>query len=510
MANISKKKWYFSRHHSYGDLTYMFSGFGTLLIEGDALIHYLFANEPIENDYVLSKHKLRNFLTKSLKESGFNQIKAIFFHQHSKWTIKNDETYTVKDSLLNIFTNLSTKYLKIFNSWNDKSWFDYLGSEHISLLLASDSNIYRSNESQFEFIYQVFRRDNLQVGLIDNMKFIDLKVFSFLIDCNREYNVSISRNNEIENEDYSQIMPVFESFDSPLFELKNDELNNILEMNENQVELKIKRLNLNASLPIKWDLKLDYQEKQEFFRKLTEDKKKQVYYRYMEMYADSLDSSKHLHHKIITDIDSKSKTAPEKLGSKAREIIQAKEKEKLKLKEEKELSFLKSLKIKCFEDIEKFFKAVDVNRYSKLALYNLLKLKIKWLQNEPFTYPNRTSNLFLFIKEIIEDFFNFLTQNEAEEYLVCLKNLGFESISNFLKSFLIKNRNDFKSLKKIEANLNTFNHDVLFQLNYCGDKLKRTLNSSEDSRVKFQPDKWQRDLLDIVDRNESALICNYI
>lgn len=53
----------------------------------------------------------------------------------------------------------------------------------------------------------------------------------------------------------------------------------------------------------------------------------------------------------------------------------------------------------------------------------------------------------------------------------------------------------------------TRSHDLLFQLNNVGDKLKRTLNAMPDERVLFEPDEWQRNLLDIVDKRESAIIC---
>lgn len=43
--------------------------------------------------------------------------------------------------------------------------------------------------------------------------------------------------------------------------------------------------------------------------------------------------------------------------------------------------------------------------------------------------------------------------------------------------------------------------------NFLGDVLKRTSNSQTDKRVCFKPDKWQQDLLDIVDNRESAVIC---
>ncbi|ORM42209.1 putative helicase [Babesia sp. Xinjiang] len=45
-----------------------------------------------------------------------------------------------------------------------------------------------------------------------------------------------------------------------------------------------------------------------------------------------------------------------------------------------------------------------------------------------------------------------------------------------------------------------------FQLAYMGDLMERTLGSTEDPRVLFKPDAWQKMLLDIVDLRESALV----
>jgi ATP-dependent RNA helicase DDX60 len=43
-------------------------------------------------------------------------------------------------------------------------------------------------------------------------------------------------------------------------------------------------------------------------------------------------------------------------------------------------------------------------------------------------------------------------------------------------------------------------------LKHLGDYIKRSLNSQDDPRVRFKPDKWQQDLLDIIDRRESVLV----
>ncbi|KAI0529833.1 hypothetical protein GGR58DRAFT_495528 [Xylaria digitata] len=45
-----------------------------------------------------------------------------------------------------------------------------------------------------------------------------------------------------------------------------------------------------------------------------------------------------------------------------------------------------------------------------------------------------------------------------------------------------------------------------FQLEYCGPFLERTFDSRKDDRVPFEPDAWQRSVLDSIDANESLFI----
>ena len=156
-------------------------------------------------------------------------------------------------------------------------------------------------------------------------------------------------------------------------------------------------------------------------------------------------------------------------------------------------------------------KFVNTSDFSEKVKFELIKLKIKWLQNENgVTYSaNKIKlNLYLLIIEIIQDYFKLLANDydSTEKLLTCLKNLGFESTTKYLLDFL--QTKNFKPFTKLANCLkSTFNHDILFQLEHCGDILKRTLNSSFDPRVRFMPDQWQKSLLDIVDKNESALVC---
>lgn len=49
--------------------------------------------------------------------------------------------------------------------------------------------------------------------------------------------------------------------------------------------------------------------------------------------------------------------------------------------------------------------------------------------------------------------------------------------------------------------------DYEFQMKFCGHLFDRSTGAAKDSRVPFEPDDWQRKLLDIMDARESALVC---
>lgn len=49
-------------------------------------------------------------------------------------------------------------------------------------------------------------------------------------------------------------------------------------------------------------------------------------------------------------------------------------------------------------------------------------------------------------------------------------------------------------------------HPVVWQLRLFGQYMDRTMDSQPDKRVKFDPDAWQRDVLDAIDENSSLLV----
>lgn len=47
---------------------------------------------------------------------------------------------------------------------------------------------------------------------------------------------------------------------------------------------------------------------------------------------------------------------------------------------------------------------------------------------------------------------------------------------------------------------------IEFQLEHCGPYLDRAIDSAPDSRVRFEPDGWQRSVLDAIDKNQSLFV----
>ncbi|XP_054995033.1 probable ATP-dependent RNA helicase DDX60 [Sorex araneus] len=95
---------------------------------------------------------------------------------------------------------------------------------------------------------------------------------------------------------------------------------------------------------------------------------------------------------------------------------------------------------------------------------------------------------------------------EADQKLIarCLKYLGFDELASLLCPPQVTG-DDIKKEKKSKYSVGI--EPVRFQLQHMGHYLIRNERKDPDPRVQnFIPDTWQRELLDIVDNNESAVI----
>ena len=100
----------------------------------------------------------------------------------------------------------------------------------------------------------------------------------------------------------------------------------------------------------------------------------------------------------------------------------------------------------------------------------------------------------------------------VQELLLCL---GFSQASKSLFSMWRSALKDSKKADEflIKSSKVTLLADVpagdeyLFELLHLSAELDRPSGTLADKRVMFKPDYWQKELLDIVDKNESALVC---
>uniref|UniRef100_A0A8C9GDY7 RNA helicase n=1 Tax=Piliocolobus tephrosceles TaxID=591936 RepID=A0A8C9GDY7_9PRIM len=95
-----------------------------------------------------------------------------------------------------------------------------------------------------------------------------------------------------------------------------------------------------------------------------------------------------------------------------------------------------------------------------------------------------------------------ILEAEHHQYIAkCLKYLGFNDLANSLDPTLMIG--DDKKKKKYSIDIGP----ARFQLQYMGHYLIRDERKNPDPRIQdFIPNTWQRELLDVVDKNESAVI----
>nr|XP_023492101.1 probable ATP-dependent RNA helicase DDX60 isoform X1 [Equus caballus] len=108
------------------------------------------------------------------------------------------------------------------------------------------------------------------------------------------------------------------------------------------------------------------------------------------------------------------------------------------------------------------------------------------------------------IHSLLEKYPELLQEADRQFIARCLKYLGFDELSSSLYPTQVAG-DDIKKKKKNKYSVGI--GPVRFQLQYMGHYLIRNERKDPDPRVQdFIPDTWQRELLDVVDNNESAVI----
>ncbi len=113
--------------------------------------------------------------------------------------------------------------------------------------------------------------------------------------------------------------------------------------------------------------------------------------------------------------------------------------------------------------------------------------------------PRLKVNLLRIIHKLLDKHSNTMAIGDKESIVTALIGMEFHDAASRLAI-------DFGISILDSAADGHHESSIRFQLVHMGHLLKRKVGGSYDSRVGFKPDAWQKELIDLVDKNESALV----
>lgn len=156
----------------------------------------------------------------------------------------------------------------------------------------------------------------------------------------------------------------------------------------------------------------------------------------------------------------------------------------------------------------------------EIRLYQLHLQMKRWVEQPAFNRDEMVIvvlRLLLEIKQLIKTFKreeDKVISPAAYKFLLSVcKSIAFETYSDGLlpKTDSSLGLSSFEPIKLVRKNVPIFSFmaitssPVQWQLEHFGEYMDRSMDGAPDPRVTFSPDRWQRDVLDAIDRNESLL-----
>ncbi|KAG5652595.1 hypothetical protein H0H81_004426 [Sphagnurus paluster] len=175
-------------------------------------------------------------------------------------------------------------------------------------------------------------------------------------------------------------------------------------------------------------------------------------------------------------------------------------------------------KIKQMEALSRNKRANERLIGGEMSLFRIHLQLLSWI-DEPqaasaSTRDTYTVAVMRMIKEMVDR--RLITTTIRAALSTVLQALGFGPA--YVTSMLVANDPDaplqFKFVKLIRSKtkapyhdfMHIVEHPVVWQLRLFGEYMDRSMDSAPDSRVYFQPDAWQRKVLDSIDANRSLLV----
>ncbi|XP_015768450.1 PREDICTED: probable ATP-dependent RNA helicase DDX60 [Acropora digitifera] len=248
---------------------------------------------------------------------------------------------------------------------------------------------------------------------------------------------------------------------------------------------------------------------------------KQQYSSFLRFYGSSLvggiDKAKII---TVTETEAKKKVGKnkqEKMGKKAAQIIEENKQKGIELAKEKDQekwhSILKEFKSNlknenydtALQVVEKYESKCKSPEFRFKALMKRARGSFEaWKHTRTFK-PNSNDMkypvlLMDSVQKIAQDFQSLLRDKDKKRLARCIQNLGFDDVAAMFWDLQ-------PEMGKMAVQLSVHTTSARFQLKHMGHLLKRDERTDADPRVDhFIPDTWQRELLDAVDKNESAVI----
>ncbi|XP_060682842.1 probable ATP-dependent RNA helicase DDX60 [Hemiscyllium ocellatum] len=237
---------------------------------------------------------------------------------------------------------------------------------------------------------------------------------------------------------------------------------------------------------------------------------------------------------IITNVQGATTTAPKlsnvisgkgkKLPPKKKADLIAEEnirkkKEKEDLKQREQWTLISKSIMKMIQEnfdhgikkLEEFLKKCSGDSVKLIAEMDVLENCFKiWVEHCQMTESTKRNNLIAGrvmkrIHNILDKYEKMMEKNQLKLIATYLKELGFDKLAQCLPDIDQKVARSKNSKK--ENMLTVGVEPARFQLKFMGPYLLRDERNDPDPRVAhFIPDTWQRELLDAVDNNESAVI----
>jgi len=154
----------------------------------------------------------------------------------------------------------------------------------------------------------------------------------------------------------------------------------------------------------------------------------------------------------------------------------------------------------------------------EIRLYRMNRLLREWIYG---TNPDSSASrdkysllLMHLVREVRE--IGFGSKETASAITSVLISLGF---SDYIDNLVVPGSADDRALsfpfvKLVKSKTKTpiyefmrvQEHPIVWQLQFFGQFMDRSMDSQADARVPFKPDAWQREVLDAIDQNMSLLV----